>query len=147
MLVLILIFELIIHHGFAKRRNFINCLIYKVHDTLDHIFISSKRITSWNENIFGYFSAQINSHWMKSLHIRSFFRSVFYRIGNEYGKIRTRQNFVFGHFRQWALSAELPYHITQRVGSNSCSQGGIPGSSATASYVCAKGSSLQQLPS
>ena len=35
---------------------------------------------------------------MKSVQIRSFFRSVFSCIRTEYRKIRTRKNSVFGHF-------------------------------------------------
>ena len=35
---------------------------------------------------------------MKSVQIRSFFWSIFFCIQSEYRKIRTRKNFVFGHF-------------------------------------------------
>ena len=35
---------------------------------------------------------------MKSVQIRSFFWSLFFRIRTKFGKIRTRKNFVFGHF-------------------------------------------------
>ena len=38
-----------------------------------------------------------NWHCVKSVQIRSFFWSVFFRIHTEYGKIRTRKNAVFGH--------------------------------------------------
>ena len=37
---------------------------------------------------------------VKSVQIRSFFWSVFFRIRTEYGKIRTRKNSVFGNFSQ-----------------------------------------------
>ena len=37
-------------------------------------------------------------HYVKSVQIRSFFRSVFSLIRTEYKKIRTRKNSVFGHF-------------------------------------------------
>ena len=37
-------------------------------------------------------------HCLKSIQIRSFFWSLFSRIQTEYEKIRTRKNFVFGHF-------------------------------------------------
>ena len=37
-------------------------------------------------------------HCLKSVQIRSFFWSLFSCIRNEYWKIRTRQNSVFGHF-------------------------------------------------
>ena len=40
----------------------------------------------------------IKYHCVKCVQIRSFFWSVFSRIQSECGKIRTRKNFVFGHF-------------------------------------------------
>ena len=43
--------------------------------------------------LFGYFL-----HCVKSVQIRSFFWSVFFRTRAEYGKIRTRENSVLGHF-------------------------------------------------
>ena len=39
-----------------------------------------------------------NSHWVKSIQIRSFLLSVISRIRTEYKKIGTRENSVFGHF-------------------------------------------------
>ena len=40
---------------------------------------------------------------MKSVQLRSYFRSVFSHIRTEYGEIRTRKNAVFGHFSQSVL--------------------------------------------
>ena len=37
-------------------------------------------------------------HCVKSVQIRSFYWSMFFYIGAEYRKIRTRKNSVFGHF-------------------------------------------------
>ena len=37
-------------------------------------------------------------HCVKSVQIRFFFWSIFLRFWTEYGKIRTRKSFVFGHF-------------------------------------------------
>ena len=37
-------------------------------------------------------------HCKKSIQIRTFYWSIFYRIRTECGKIRTRKNSVFGHF-------------------------------------------------
>ena len=42
--------------------------------------------------------SQNTDYCVKSIQIRSFFLSVFYRIRTEYGKIRTRKNSVYGHF-------------------------------------------------
>ena len=47
-----------------------------------------------------------NLHSVKSVQIRSFFWSVFSYIRTEYRKIRTRENFVFGHFSR---SVKLKY--------------------------------------
>ena len=50
----------------------------------------------------------INFHCVKSVQIRSFFKSVFFCIRTEYGIIRTRKKSVFGHFSQCLLQkAEL----------------------------------------
>ena len=46
-------------------------------------------------------------HYVKSCKIRSFFWSVFSSIPTEYGKIRTRKNFVFGHFSRSADGHDL----------------------------------------
>ena len=42
-------------------------------------------------------------HSMKSVQIRHFFWSVFFRIPTEYVKIQTRKNSVFGHFSHSAI--------------------------------------------
>ena len=39
--------------------------------------------------------------FVKSVHVGSFFWSVFSSIWTEYGKIRTRKNSVFGHFSRY----------------------------------------------
>ena len=49
---------------------------------------------------------QVNSHCVKSVQIRSFFWS-------EYRKIRTRKNFVFGHFSRsvWFIVYRLKFIV------------------------------------
>ena len=42
--------------------------------------------------------SQNTDYCVKSIQIRRFFWSVFYRIRTEYGKIRTRKKTVYGHF-------------------------------------------------
>ena len=49
-------------------------------------------------SFFARFDIAFYSHCVKSVQIRSFFRSAFSCIQSEYEKIRTRKNFVFGHF-------------------------------------------------
>ena len=70
-------------------------------------------------------------HWVKSVQIRSYFWSVFglntkiysinLRIQSEYRKIRTRNNYVFGHFSSSAeitslCKKPLPMKILQFCG-------------------------------
>ena len=50
-----------------------------------------------------------HNHWVKSVHIRSFFWSAFSCIQSEYRKIRSRKNSAFGHFSRseiviWAIT-------------------------------------------
>ena len=55
----------------------------------------NKCLLNFSFNRFVYI---LSPHCVKSVQIRSFFRSAFSRIQSEYGKIRTRKNSVFGHF-------------------------------------------------
>ena len=51
---------------------------------------------------------QLSQHCVKSIQVRSYFWSVFSCIQSEYRKIRTRNNFVFGHFPRSAVLSNFP---------------------------------------
>ena len=70
------------------------------------------RITGSEYNLF----VCLQSHWLKSVQIWSFFWSVFSHIHTEYREIRTRKNCVFGHFPRTELAHDLLiYAVCQKA--------------------------------
>ena len=96
---------------------FIQCVLYKQADAtvIDLLFrrtliflISRKNHINggYTHEKTSYLPDIVNEHCVKSVHIQSFFWSVFSCIRAEYRKIRTRKNSVFGHFSRSANTDE-----------------------------------------
>ena len=55
-------------------------------------------------------------HCLKSVQIQSYFWFVFSCIQSEYRKIRTRNNYVFGHFSRSVFTYKLPFNLLGTTG-------------------------------
>ena len=70
-----------------------------------------------DNNNLGFFGK--DQHCMKSVEILSYFLSVFSCIQSEYKKIRTRNNFVFGHVSRSAMECNCYAHSKNSYKRNS----------------------------
>ena len=106
-----------VNSGVLLHSCFIQCVLYKQADAtvIDLLFrrtliflISRKNHINggYTHEKTSYLPDVVNEHCVKSVHIRSFFGSVFSCIRTEYRKIRTRKNSVFGHFSRSANTDE-----------------------------------------